>query len=217
MKLSRMLLAGAVVLAISCSQDPGYFEWTVAQHPDILELKGDPEVVDTPLGQAVEFDGLDDGVFLDSVPVAGLEEFTVELVFKQDPDAAFEQRFLHIGLVDGTRILFETRVNPDSTWYLDAYVNMGSKEESAVLIDPALTHPAGEWAVLALTVSPDGMVSYVNGVEQCRSDLSYHPSISEGLTSIGVRQNKVCWFKGQILKLRITPRALAPEELLRLD
>ena len=212
-----MLLSGAMILAGACSQAPAYIEWTPSSHPEVLEVAGDPQIVETPYGEALAFDGEDDGVFLDSVPLEDLEEFTVELVFRQAPDASFEQRFLHIGEVKGARVLFETRVKPDSTWYFDAFIHMGTKEESAVLIDSTLTHRAGEWAALAMTVSKDGVVSYVDGVEQCRSDLSYRPTISEGLTSVGVRQNRVCWFKGEILRLRITPRALAPDDLLKVE
>jgi hypothetical protein len=36
-----------------------------------------------------------------------------------------------------------------------------------------------------------------------------------GRTSIGVRQNLVCWFKGAIKMARFTPRVLRQEELLR--
>jgi hypothetical protein len=35
-----------------------------------------------------------------------------------------------------------------------------------------------------------------------------------GKTSLGVRLNKVHWFKGAIRTVRITPRALSPEEFL---
>ena len=41
------------------------------------------------------------------------------------------------------------------------------------------------------------------------------PIIGEGFTSVGVRQNKVNWFKGDIYKLRFTPKALKPSEFLK--
>ena len=87
--------------------------------------------------------------------------------------------------------------------------------QSAVLIDEQLTHPADRWYSLALVASPDGLVSYVDGVEQCRNPLPWIPLITEGFTSVGVRQNMVCWFKGDLLKLRVTPRVLQPEEFLQ--
>ena len=220
-----MLLAG--LAAFSCAGQesvPGTVVWSADGIPALLDYFGEPQLFWTPAGQAVHFDGDGDGVFLEGVPVAGMEEFTLEIVFRQDGDAAFEQRFLHIGTMD-RRILFETRANPDGTWYFDAFVNLGTPEatpenpaparQSAVLIDEKLTHPAGRWYTLTLTASRDGLVSYVDGVEQCRSALPWRPVVNEGFTSVGVRQNKVCWFKGDILKLRVTPKVLDPADFLQ--
>jgi len=38
--------------------------------------------------------------------------------------------------------------------------------------------------------------------------------IQTGQSSIGVRQNKVSWFKGAIYQLRISPEALSPNDFL---
>ena len=194
---------------------PGVIDWTAANHPQVLQILGEPSVIETALGDAVEFDGVDDGVFLDSVPLAGMEEFTIEMIFNQYPGGAFEQRFMHMGAYSGSRVMFESRVKPDSTWYFDAFVHLGSKEKSCALIDPELTHPCGKWYNLTLVAGKDGLRSYVDGIPQGSSSLPYEPVIAEGKTSLGVRQNLVCWFKGAIYRLRITPRVLSPEEFLR--
>jgi hypothetical protein len=55
--------------------------------------------------------------------------------------------------------------------------------------------------------------SYVDGVQQCTGELPYR-EIAEGITSIGVRQNKKSWFDGDLYRIRITPRALTTEEFL---
>ncbi|MCR4859402.1 MAG: LamG domain-containing protein [Bacteroidales bacterium] len=225
--MKKILTLLTVFVTLSCAAQgnlPRPTVWSADYFPAIIDWFGQPQVYQTPLGPAVHFDGSGDGVFVDAVPVAGMKEFTLEVVFFQDGDAAFEQRFLHIGTMD-RRILFETRVNPDRTWYFDAFVNLGTPEatpenpnpvrKSAVLIDEALRHPADRWYTLTLTASPEGLVSYVNGVEQCRSDLPWEPLVNEGFTSVGVRQNKVCWFKGSIFKVRVSPRVLAPEEFLQ--
>ena len=223
--LPLVLTALCAVFCTSVPGNDGTVCWTADTLPEPIEQFGSPCRIDTPLGAALRFDGVDDGFFLDAVPVAGMPEFTLEAVFRQDGDAAFEQRFLHIGTMD-RRILFETRVKEDGTWYFDAFVNLGTPEptpdhpnpvrRSAVLIDETLTHPAGRWYDLALVASPEGLVSYVDGIEQCRSALPWTPEIpEEGLTSLGVRQNKVCWFKGDIYKIRITPRVLRPDEFLK--
>ena len=223
-RILALLLACCAIACAPKASDEGSTVWTADDHPAVRELLGGPQTVQTPLGAAVSFDGVDDGVFLDTVPVAGLEAFTLEVIFRQCGDAAFEQRFLHIGTMD-KRILFETRVTPERTWYFDAFVNLGTPEatpenpaparRSAVLIDETLTHPADRWYALAMTASPEGLVSYVDGVEQCRSKLPWEPLISEGFTSLGVRQNRVCWFHGDIFKVRVTPRVLTPAEFLQ--
>ena len=224
--MKRFLPLLTVLAALSCAAQtaPRTVIWSADNLPPISDFFGQPQVFWTQAGQAVHFGGQGDGAFVDSVPVAGMEEFTLEVIFRQDGDAAFEQRFLHIGTMD-RRILFETRVKPDATWYFDAFVNLGTPEAtpdnphprrlSATLIDEKLTHPADRWYSLALTASKDGLVSYVDGVEQCRSDLPWQPLVNEGLTSVGVRQNMVCWFKGDLLKIRVTPRVLQPSEFLQ--
>ena len=225
--MKRILTLLTLFAALACSAQtsvPGTITWSADNIPPIRDFFGQPQVFWTAAGQAVHFDGRGDAAFLDAVPVAGLEEFTLEVIFRQDGDAAFEQRFLHIGTMD-KRILFETRVNPDATWYFDAFVNLGTPEatpdnpkpvrQSAVLIDEKLTHPADRWYSLALTASKEGLVSYVDGVGQCRSALPWQPLVNEGFTSVGVRQNMVCWFKGDILKIRVTPKVLQPSEFLQ--
>ncbi len=161
MKKFTTLLAFCLTLA--CAAQPRTIEWSADFFPPIRSLFGEPQVFWTSAGAAVHFDGRGDGVFVDSVPVAGLDEFTLEVVFRQDGAAAFEQRFLHIGTMD-KRILFETRVNPDKTWYFDAFVNLGTPEatpeqpnpvrQSAVLIDEKLTHPTDRWYSLARSPLP---------------------------------------------------------------
>ncbi len=219
MKTKLLAIAlGMSLLTCSCganAQSSSVIDWNANTYPSIRQVFGQPEIFQTPLGMAVHFNGESDGAFLDEIPILGLDDFTIELIFRQDGDAKFEQRFLHIGTVRGPRILFETRVKPDSTWYFDAFINLGTREEAVALIDTAKVHPTDQWYNLTMTVSKDGIASYVNGIEQGRHPLSYRPVITEGFTSIGVRQNMVCWFKGDMFRLRITPKVLKPEEFLQ--
>lgn len=212
----RSFLAVVALLgAVACSTPetiPGTIDWKVADLPLIDSVKGAPTLIDTKLGQAVHFNGETDGYYLGTNPLQGMEELTIEVIFRQDGDARFEQRFLHMGTIRGSRILFETRVNPDATWYLDTYIRLDS-ETDLVLIDPAQPHPADRWYNLAMVVSEGKATSYVDGVEQLTGEIPYR-EIAEGITSVGVRQNQVCWFKGDLYRIRITPKALQPEEFL---
>lgn len=214
MKRTFFALA-ALLMAVACTSPepiPGTVDWRVADLPSIDSIKGVPTLIDTKLGKAVHFNGETDGYFLGENPLQGMEELTVEVIFRQAGDAAFEQRFLHMGTVRGARILFETRVNPDATWYLDTFIRL-DKETDLVLIDPEQTHPADRWYNLAMVVADGKATSYVDGVEQLTGEIPYR-EIVEGITSVGVRQNQVCWFKGDMYRIRITPKALTPEEFL---
>lgn len=214
LKLLTLLLALGIMSSHS-AQAQRQIVWSAEYFPQITELCGYPQVIYTDLGPAVEFNGISDGAFVDSVPIAGMEEFTIEMIFKPYGNAEFEQRFMHMGAYSGARVMFESRVKEDNSWYFDAFVHLGEKGKSKALIDENLTHPCDKWYNLTLTADKDGIASYVNGVLQQSYALPYEPVINEGVTSIGVRQNKVCWFKGAILKIRVTDKVLKPEEFLK--
>lgn len=209
------MIAVSALLMVACTlapEGPETVDWLVAELPAVDSVMGAPTLIDTKLGKAVHFNGESDAYYLGVNPLQGMEEVTVEVIFRQDADAAFEQRFLHMGQIKGERIMFETRVNPDSTWYLDTYIRLDGPED-LVLIDPAQTHPTGRWYNLAMVVSNGKATSYVDGKEQLQGEIPYR-AINTGISSVGVRQNKVCWFKGDLYRIRITPRALTPEEFL---
>lgn len=213
--MKKLLLFLAGVLALTACQSPKSPEtivWDAENYPTVIEILGTPRIVETPVGKAVYFDG-SSGVFLDRNPLAGLEKLTMEVVFRPDGDGEFAQRYLHLGEVGGERIMFETRVNPDSTWYADAYVRLPSGGD-LVLIDSTKLHPTDRWYHMALTIDGQKATCYVDGVEQGSGALAYEP-VNQGVASVGVRQNRVNYFKGTMLKLRITPRVLDPEEFLK--
>ena len=88
-------------------------------------MLGHPRVIETPLGKAVEFNGVDDGLQIDIHPLAGAETFTWEAIFRPDGGNA-EQRWFHLeenpatGSDADNRMLFEIRVI-DGRWCLDAF------------------------------------------------------------------------------------------------
>jgi len=57
------------------------------------------------------------------------------------------------------------------------------------------------------------MTTFINGQKELEGTIGFS-SIDEGKTSIGVRQNKVSWFKGAIYKIRITNKILFPAEFM---
>jgi hypothetical protein len=49
---------------------------------------GHPHVIDTLLGKAVEFNGIDAALLIGKHPLAGAETFTFEAIFRPDPGGA---------------------------------------------------------------------------------------------------------------------------------
>jgi hypothetical protein len=174
------------------------------------QVAGHPRVIDTPLGKAVEFDGAGDALFVDVHPLAGAREFTWEAIFRPDGGAQ-AQRWFHLqenGSDD--RMLFEIRV-VDDRWYLDTYVHSGANEKA--LIDRERTYPLGRWYHVAAVYDGRVLRNYVDGVEQNAAEIALSPQ-REGRSSIGVRINRVDYFKGAIHAARFTRRARAVREFL---
>lgn len=179
-------------------------------HP--IALAGAPRVTATEIGSALEFDGVDDGLFVDVNPLSGLTRFTIEIVFKPAADGPQEQRFFHVEEPEtGNRALLELRMLPGGRWTLDTYLRSGAN--ALTLLDRARAHSADRWHSVALVYDGTTMAHYVNGVREMSGVIAFAP-LQGGRTSIGVRQNRVSWFKGQIHTVRITPEALTSDRML---
>ena len=200
---------------------PESLTWTFDRLDDIGGHKpavyGEPRVIDTPLGKAIEFDGVDDALFFDVHPLAGAETFTWEAVFRPDGGEE-EQRWFHLsqtpapGADTENRMLFEIRV-VDDQWCLDTYVQTGDARKA--LIDRRNLHPLGAWHHVAAVYDGRELRSYINGKQDGGAAIKLGPQ-GPGRTSVGVRINKVFYFKGAVRQARFTPRALAPDEFLKL-
>ena len=182
----------------------------VGGHP--TTVVGDPKVTKAPVGKAILFDGVDDGLQVGVNPIAGARAFTIEAVFRPDPGGAKEQRWLH--LQDDSadnRVLLETRL-AGGEWFLDTFIKSGAG--SRTLYAENFKHPLGRWYHVALVYDGRLMRHYVEGREELSGPLDA-PPLGAGKTSIGVRLNRVHWFKGAVGRVRFTPRALAPREFIR--
>jgi hypothetical protein len=173
---------------------------------------GDPRTVDSPYGKAVHFDGVKDGLFLETHPLEKLAQFTVEVLIQPDGKAPPEQRFLHMGQSGGERLLLETRVTEDDQWCLDAFLRAG--DSSRTLIDRNKLHPTGKWYHISYVVDNGKMDIYVDGKLELYGKVAFSP-LKAGRTSIGVRLNRISWFKGAIYKIRTTPKCLKPAEFMK--
>ena len=172
------------------------------------DTTGAPKVIETDKGKTVEFDGIGDGLFVDSLPLAGAEKFTLEIIFRPAAGGPTAQRFLHLQETGSeSRILIELRMPDSQNWYLDTYIKTDAGDHT--LAEPLKPHPVGQWYNATLVYDGAMMRHYVNGVEESSAKLAFDP-LGRGKTSIGVRMNKVHWFKGAIRKIRFTDGVLEP-------
>jgi hypothetical protein len=189
-------------------------DWLIAnllrEKSSNITISGKPQIINSPYGEAVSFNGIDDDFLLNEMPLSSLQEFTVEMIFNPDATGPFEQRILHIGESKADRMLLEIRA-VNSNWYFDGYACSGTNKKA--LIDEKLIHPLGKWYHVAFVVTPNSLTTYVNGIQELQESFSFLP-IKTGQTSIGVRLNRVNWFKGAIYKIRITPKQVQPNEFM---
>ena len=173
------------------------------------EVIGVPKVVD---GAAV-FDGAHDGILVPEAALTGAAQFTIEILFSPAKDGPPEQRFFHLQDAADWRVMIETRVDGKGGWWLDTY--LGSPKGGTALIDPKRVHPTDKWYWAAVTFDGKRMTDFVNGEKEMEGDATFGP-LGAAKLSLGVRQNKVYWFKGAIREVRFTPMALPADKLQRL-
>jgi Concanavalin A-like lectin/glucanases superfamily len=195
-----------------------------------IRVEGHPKIIESPVGKAIEFNGVDDAVFIDRHPLAGAATFTFEAVFRPDGGSDFAQRWFHLAERDAktgtlasagsptnpdtnSRFLFEVRTK-DGQWWLDAFVT-GAGYRSLLLFEDK-KHPVGRWYHVAQTYDGRMHRSYVNGLLQGELALAAYKPMGPGAASVGTRINKVNYFKGAVRQARFTSRALTPAEFLKL-
>jgi hypothetical protein len=189
-------------------------------------VEGDPKVIKSPVGKAIQFDGKDDSVFIDGRPLVGAQTFTLEAVVRPE-GGPFQQRFMHVAETDpktgqdslpnGTndpnpRFMFEVRVK-DGQWALDAFVNSKAGNKPLLFMDRL--HPLGRWYVVTQTYDGRTYRAYVDGVLQGEGEVAFTPH-GPGHVRVGARMNHLDYFTGSVAEARFTDRALQPSEFLKI-
>lgn len=218
------VLAGLLLpIGAAAPDTPRQVVWTFDRLDKIggvtPHVEGHPTLINTPLGKAIEFNGVDDALFIDRHPLAGAGTFTFEAIVRPD-GGSVEQRWFHLAEQDpktgrdtDTRVLFELRVVETSQWYLDAFVN--GPGYNRALMFPDKVHPIGRWFHVAQVYDGTTYRSYVNGELQGEAEIAFKAQ-GTGHASVGVRINRVNYFKGAIRQARFTPRALAVTDFMKL-
>lgn len=220
MKLLLSLCLSIFLTLSLSSQDtsPTVIQWNIDRLDTIagmpVTLIGNPVIIETKAGSVMEFDGVNDGILLNSNPMAGTNEFTIEVVFKPYPGGLVEQRFVHMEQDNNNRALIELRSTTDDNWFLDTFIKSGSSNHALYAED--FHHATNLWWNASLVYKDNVMTHYVNGVKELSGEVIFK-EVSSGKTSLGVRQNKVSWYKGVIQTLRVTHKALTPDEFINVD
>jgi hypothetical protein len=190
---------------------------SVGGHP--ATVIGHPQLIDSPYGKAVAFNGVDDGLFVAAHPLAHAATFTWEVIFRPDAGGAEQQRFFHLQETDpatgadtDNRILFEIRVHGDK-WCLDSFDTTAGHR--LVLLNCKRMHPLDQWYRVTFVYDGRQMRNYVGDELEGSGKVQLSPQ-GEGHSSIGVRIDKRSYFKGAVLMARMTPRALQPDEFLKM-
>jgi hypothetical protein len=210
----RLAVVTAAICALAQGQvNPGEV-WRFDRLDRIGEhattIQGHPRVIETPIGKAVEFDGVGDALFVDVHPLAGARTFTWEAIFRPDGGSA-EQRWFHLQEAGSeNRMLFEIRVVGDR-WFLDSFNQ--SSTGTATLMNKKSLRPLGAWYHVAAVYDGKVFSNYVDGVKDGSAEVELAPQAA-GRSAIGVRINLVYYFKGAIHSARFTRRPLAPADFL---
>lgn len=231
----KFLAAAALMLAV-----PAFAQQAITWRFDNVTKIGDaqatavgnPQVVDTPIGKAIHFEGrgntnssslesgnpTGDALFFNTAPLSGFATYTFEVIFRPSSQGAPAQRFFHMQDPDSpSRRMFEVRIR-NNQWCLDTVgidVHHGPEQHGVTLAcDAAHLHTLDRWHAVAATYDGKTLRSYVDGELQAEINVTLAP-LPPGTTSVGTRIDKRDFFTGDIFSARFTPSALPPADLLK--
>jgi len=223
LKYITACLAGMAIFSfLTCTKaaaQDGTVIWKITSVSQVGKYT--PEVLGKPRlsnngHAALTFNGVNDGLIVPGNPIEGWSKFTIEFLFKPDGDGPVQPRFVHFQDKEENRGTLEIRLTPKKRWYLDAFLKNGKTiDKGLALNDTTLLHDADKWYWVAMVFDGKIMTSYVNGVKELQGPVNF-PVMTAGQISIGVRLNKVNWFKGAISEARFHPEALSASALQRI-
>jgi hypothetical protein len=225
----RAMFVAAVVFGMTSgwmvrSQEPSKpvtwrFDDTASLGGHATKVLGHPKVIETPMGKAIAFNGVDDALFVGVHPLPGAETWTWEMIFKPDADGKPEQRVFHLQSIEPAtgedvpqeRMLFEIRIR-DGQWCLDSFATSGG--QSKALLNCEKKYPFGKWYRVTTVYDGKMLKNYVGDELQGEGEVKLAPQRA-GRSSVGVRINLVDWYKGAIYSTRFTRSALGVGEFLK--
>jgi hypothetical protein len=230
----RLLLRAACLTLALCStlalsvraQEIWRFDQTASLGGHPTTVHGAPKVIDTPMGKAIAFNGVDDALFVQEHPLAGASTWTWEMIFKPDADGKPAQRIFHLQSVDpatgadvaNERMLFEIRIVPGAEgkpprWCLDSFATAGG--ESRAQLNCEKLHPFGKWYRVTAVYDGKMLHNYVGDELEGEGDLKLAAE-RPGRASVGTRIDLRDYYKGAMYEARFTRKALDPKDFLAL-
>jgi hypothetical protein len=241
----KLLAAAIIALAVPALAAFGHAQQAITWRFDNLTRIGDaqvttvgtPQVVDTPIGKAIHFEGhgntnssnpqsgnqtgnpAGDALLLNTAPLSGDATYTFEVIFRPSSKGAPAQRFFHMqDSTSQSRRMFEIRI-VNNQWCLDTVaidLRGGPEQHGVTLVcDAAHLHPLDRWHAIAATNDGKTLRGYVDGELQGEITITLQP-LPPGTTSVGTRIDKRDFFTGDIYSARFTPSVLAPADFLKL-
>ena len=227
--MRRLRVVGVVAVFALCvgarAQEAGKqvtwrFDDTASLGGHATKILGHPQVIDTPMGKAIAFHGVDDALFAGVHPLAGAETWTWEMIFKPDADGGAEQRIFHLQSIDPAtgedvpqeRMLFEIRI-VKGEWCLDSFATSGG--QSKALLNCEKRYPFGKWYRVTTVYDGKMLKNYVGDELQGEGEV-HLISQRPGHFSVGVRINLKDYYKGAIYSTRFTRSALGVGEFSKL-
>lgn len=177
----------------------------------VPEIVGAPRLERDAAGGFVVFDGQKDGLYVPLNPLRDLDQFTIEICFRAEPDGPPEPRFLHVQDEANNRALIELRIAKES-FAVDTYLGSASRGARLPLLDLTMRHPVRKWTWAALVFDRGRMEHFMEGKRELGGTVDFR-STAAGRVSLGMRGNQVHRFKGAIREVRWHQRALSPESL----
>ena len=99
-----LCVLGSILVQPSLGQTPRPKVWKFDRLDKIgglpITVAGHPNVIKTPLGKAIQFNGVDDALFIPEHPLAGMGIFTFEAILRPERGGAPEQRWFHLAEQD---------------------------------------------------------------------------------------------------------------------
>ena len=217
--LSILLLVSLAIILAWTIADDKVIIWKIKDPNLVGGMKplvlGNPVIKVEGKDSSIYFNGIDDGLIVPVIPIEGWSTFTIEVLFKPESDGPIAPRFIHFEDTALNRGTFELRLTKNGQWYLDAFLKNGKTNKGLTLIDSTKLHPTGSWYWATLVYNDKKMSSYINGKKELEGEIDF-PAMTKGNISLGVRLNKVNWFKGEIREIRFHPAILDAKALQRL-